>query len=59
VWQNASASVTPASPGTLSQLKKQYFMFVDSKGEHTCGYPVRHSPGTAQQSASVEQTWVQ
>jgi hypothetical protein len=57
--QNASLSTTPASSGTLSQLKKQYFMFVDSKGEQTCGYPVLHSPGTAQQSASVVQMCVQ
>jgi hypothetical protein len=43
----------------LSQLKKQIFCPVDSNGEHTCGKPVLHSPGTAQQSLSVWHVCVQ
>jgi hypothetical protein len=48
--------VVPASGAEAradeSQLKKQYFGAVDSNDAQTCAKPVRHSPGTAQQSAS-------
>jgi len=49
-------SVVPASGAEAtteeSQLKKQYFCAVDSNDAQTCPKPVKHSPGTAQQSAS-------
>ena len=54
----ASPASTPETTA-LSQLKKHIFCPVDSKGEHTCGKPVLHSPGTAQQSLSVVHVWVQ
>jgi len=43
----------------FSQLKKHIFWPVDSKGEHTCGKPLVHSPETAQQSLSDAQVLVQ
>jgi hypothetical protein len=42
-----------------SQLRKQYICPVDSKEAHTSLKPGVHSPGTAQQSASVVHVWVQ
>ncbi len=54
--------VSPASALATtvdSQLRKQSFWPVLSKGEHTCGKPVLHSPGTAQQSESVTHVCVQ
>jgi hypothetical protein len=37
----------------------QYVAPLDSNGEHTWGWPVEHSPGTAQQSESVVHVCVQ
>jgi hypothetical protein len=42
-----------------AQLRKQYIGPADSKEAQTSLNPLRHSPGTAQQSASDWQVWVQ
>jgi hypothetical protein len=42
-----------------SQLKKQYIWPDDSNDAQTSLNPARHSPGTAQQSASVVHVCVQ
>jgi hypothetical protein len=43
----------------VSQLTKQYCCAVDSKDAQTSLMPARHSPGTAQQSASDVHACVQ
>jgi hypothetical protein len=56
VWQYVVGSVVPASGAApmsaAEQPKKQYIIPVDSNGAHTSVKPVRHSPGTEQQSLS-------
>jgi hypothetical protein len=42
-----------------AQLKKQYICAVDSNDAQTSLKPARHSPGTAQQSASEVHACVQ
>ena len=59
-WQKAVSSVKPALVTTSdSQLRKQSMTPVDSKGAQTSAIACGHSPGTAQQSVSAAQPWVQ
>jgi hypothetical protein len=61
--QNVLGSAVPASGAAamsaLSQLRKQYMAPVDSYDAQTSLNPVMHSPGVAQQSASVVHVCVQ
>jgi hypothetical protein len=61
-WQKAFGSAMPASLDAMSdgeQATKQYIGLVDSKEAQTSLKLPRHSPGTAQQSVSDWQVWVQ
>jgi hypothetical protein len=56
-WQNVVGSVVPALAGMFaeSQLRKQYVCGADWSGAQISLKPEGHSPGTAQQSASLWQ----